>query len=69
MVEVEFLHSQPFMTCHLHFVTVECAVMGKVHQSVGGLSYKTVILKWDKLLEFTTLMASHLTVQLGNPTY
>lgn len=35
-VDVEFLPSHPFMTCHLHFVIVECAMMGKVHQSVGG---------------------------------
>jgi len=34
MVEVEFLHPQPFISCHLHFVIVECAMMGKVHQSV-----------------------------------
>jgi hypothetical protein len=43
-VEVEFLHLQPFMSCHLHFAVVECAMMGKVHQSVGGVCYNTVIL-------------------------
>lgn len=68
-VEVEFLHSRPFMTCHLHFVIVLYAMMGKAHQSVGGVCYKTVILKWDKFLEFTILMTSHLIVHLGNLTY
>jgi hypothetical protein len=37
MVEIELLHSQPFMNCHLHsFVVVESVMMGQVHQSVGG---------------------------------
>jgi len=44
-------------------------MMGKVHQSVGGLCYKTVTLMWDKVLEFTILMTSHLAVHLGNLTY
>ena len=68
-MEAELLHSQPFMTRHLHFVIVECAMMGKVHQLVGVVCYKTVILKWDKLLEFTIFMASYLIVHLSNLTY